>query len=195
MRTQPQEVIAKLEADNSRLAKEAVILEAMEEGLDEFFEGVKMALDPLYTFGVKQVPDSKVDGQGLPWEVFRELADKLQLVANSKGMKKLGVDDIEAIVSMPDIPTVNESLVDMSLQEFAERTYGAKTGDRVATQEESSVIKQLFGYGDKDRVKKELAETEYMGGMSIADINEMANQADYRSLMPEATMTFLDVEQ
>ena len=24
-----------------------------------------MALDPLVTFGVKQVPDSKVDGQGL----------------------------------------------------------------------------------------------------------------------------------
>lgn len=126
---------------------------------------------------------------------IKELADKLQAAANSKGIKKLGVDDIEAIVSMPNIPTVNQSLVDMSLQEFAERTYGAKTTDKVATQEESSVIKQLFGYGDKDRVKRELADTEYMGGMSIADINEMANQAEYRSLMPEATMTFLDVEQ
>ncbi|MGB1077847.1 MAG: ATP-dependent DNA ligase, partial [Bdellovibrionales bacterium] len=57
MRTQPQEIIARLEADNSRLAKEQVILEAMEEGLDEFFEGVRMALDPLVTFGVKQVPE------------------------------------------------------------------------------------------------------------------------------------------
>ena len=56
MRTQPQAIIEKLEADNSRLAKEQVILEAMEEGLDEFFEGVRMALDPLVTFGVKQVP-------------------------------------------------------------------------------------------------------------------------------------------
>jgi DNA ligase-1 len=49
MRTQPQDVITKLEADNSRLAKEAVLLEAMQEGLDEFFEGVTMALDPLVT--------------------------------------------------------------------------------------------------------------------------------------------------
>ena len=49
MRTQPQEVITKLEADNSRLAKELVLAGAMNEGLDEFFEGVKMALDPLYT--------------------------------------------------------------------------------------------------------------------------------------------------
>ena len=63
MRTQPQEVITKLEADNSRLAKELVLAGAMHEGLDEFFEGVKMALDPLYTFGVKKVPESKVDGQ------------------------------------------------------------------------------------------------------------------------------------
>lgn len=126
---------------------------------------------------------------------IKDLADKLQEAANSKGVKRLGVDDIEAIVSMPNIPTVNESLVDMSLEEFANRTYGAKTGDRVAPEEEGSVIKQLFGYGDKDRVKRELSETEYMGGLSVADINEMAAQVDYKSLMPEATMTFLDVEQ
>ena len=40
MRTQPQDIIASLEADNSRLAKEDVLAQAMAEGLDEFFEGV-----------------------------------------------------------------------------------------------------------------------------------------------------------
>ena len=79
MRTQPQEVIAKLEADNSRLAKEKILLEAMNEGLDEFFEGLKMCLDKLYTFGVKQVPkkDDVISAQGCKWEVFKELAEKL----------------------------------------------------------------------------------------------------------------------
>src|SRR6056300_2110396 len=81
MRTQPQEIIAKLEADNSRLAKEQIIQEAMQEGLDEFFEGVKMALDPLYTFGVKQVPvkeeNEVLSAQGCEWKIFKELADKL----------------------------------------------------------------------------------------------------------------------
>ena len=38
MRTQPQEIIKQLEADNSRLAKEQVLEKAMHEGLDEFFE-------------------------------------------------------------------------------------------------------------------------------------------------------------
>ena len=77
MRTQPQDIIARLEADNSRLAKEAVLAEAMTEGLDEFFEGLRMCLDKLYTFGVKQVPESTQDGQGLAWPVFTELAHKL----------------------------------------------------------------------------------------------------------------------
>jgi DNA ligase 1 len=77
MRTQPQAVIAQLEADNSRLAKEAILAEAMEEGLDEFFEGVRWCLDKLHTFGVKQVPESDADGQGLSWANFSELADAL----------------------------------------------------------------------------------------------------------------------
>jgi DNA ligase-1 len=78
LRTQPQVIIKRLEADNSRLAKEAVIEAAMEEGLDEFFQGCKMALDKLYTFGVKQVPVKEEEGgQGLAWPQFVELAEAL----------------------------------------------------------------------------------------------------------------------
>ena len=78
MRTQPEVVIAKLEADNSRLAKEAILADAMNEGLDEFFYGLRMALDKLYTFGVKQVPIKEEEGgQGLAWTNFLHLADHL----------------------------------------------------------------------------------------------------------------------
>ena len=77
MRTQPETIIQRLEADNSRLAKEQILAEAMTEGLDEFFEGVKMGLDKLYTFGIKQVPISEQDGQGLAWANFVELAEAL----------------------------------------------------------------------------------------------------------------------
>jgi len=80
MRTQPQAVIKKLEADNSRLGKESILKQSHEEGLPEFFEGLSMALDALVTFGVKQVPERSdvLSGQGLSWSVFKELADKLQ---------------------------------------------------------------------------------------------------------------------
>jgi len=81
MRTQPQDVITKLEQHNSRLDKESILFGAMGEGLDEFFEGVTMALDPLVTFGVKQVPEKSenevLSAQGCEWKIFKELADKL----------------------------------------------------------------------------------------------------------------------
>ena len=79
MRTQPQEIILKLEEDNSRLAKELILADAMHEGLDEFFEGVKMALDPLVTFGIKKVPERNdvLTGQGLSWNNFKTLANQL----------------------------------------------------------------------------------------------------------------------
>ena len=78
MRTQPQTIIQRLEADNSRLAKEAILAEAMNEGLDEFFEGLRMCLDNMYTFGVKQVPIREgEEGQGLAWANFKSLAESL----------------------------------------------------------------------------------------------------------------------
>jgi len=79
MRTQPTYIIHALETHNSRLDKEAILKAAHEEGLPEFFEGLRMALDPLVTFGVKQVDelDSDWAGQGCEWTVFKELADKL----------------------------------------------------------------------------------------------------------------------
>ncbi len=79
MRTQPQAIIQRLAADNSRLAKEAILAEAMAEGLDEFFEGLQMALSPFVTFGIKQVPvKEEQNGQGLSWANFKELAVALQ---------------------------------------------------------------------------------------------------------------------
>ena len=106
MRTQPQAIIEKLEADNSRLAKEQVILEAMEEGLDEFFEGVRMALDPLVTFGVKQVPERKDTqlGQGLIWKDFKVLANQL---INRELTGHAARDAIELVMSVATVEQWN----------------------------------------------------------------------------------------
>lgn len=71
-------VIRSLEIHNSRLDKEAIILVQAEQGNSELFKGIRLALDPMITFGVKKVPShSGPDGQGLPWAVFEDLADKL----------------------------------------------------------------------------------------------------------------------
>jgi len=77
MHTLPHEIIKNLESNNSRLAKESILTLAMNENVDTFFSGLKMCLDPLFTFGIKQVPESTVNGQGLAWNVFEDLANKL----------------------------------------------------------------------------------------------------------------------
>lgn len=78
IRTQPQDIIAQLESDNSRLGKEAILARALNEDLTEFFDGLRMCLDCMYTFGVKQVPiKERTEGQGLAWPVFLDLAQKL----------------------------------------------------------------------------------------------------------------------
>ena len=52
--SEPWEIIKILESDNSRLFKEKIIAENLQS--KQFQNGLKMCLDPLVTFGVKQIP-------------------------------------------------------------------------------------------------------------------------------------------
>ena len=71
----PWNIIQKLESDNSSLFKQSVIQDNLDN--EEFITGATMCLDPLVTFGVKQVPTTDSDGPGVSWELFQSLADKL----------------------------------------------------------------------------------------------------------------------
>ena len=57
---EPWKIIVELESDNSRLFKEAVIENHLNNVVLQ--EGLVMCLDPLVTFGVKQVPESEKNG-------------------------------------------------------------------------------------------------------------------------------------
>ena len=72
---EPWKIINELQSDNSRLFKEGVIEKYIED--INFQEGLAMCLDPLITFGVKQVPISDKDGEGLSWEFFKQAANQL----------------------------------------------------------------------------------------------------------------------
>lgn len=72
----PWNIIQKLESDNSRLFKESVVADHIDDGL--FVTGLQYALDPLVTFGVQQVPEKKdPTGEGLLPEDFYSIADAL----------------------------------------------------------------------------------------------------------------------
>ncbi|MAJ67667.1 MAG: ATP-dependent DNA ligase [Rickettsiales bacterium] len=71
------QIIKKIESSNSRLFKEAVILEQMRNNNDIFFQGLNLAYNKLLTFGVKQIPISSEDGEGLIWLEFIKIANSL----------------------------------------------------------------------------------------------------------------------
>jgi DNA ligase 1 len=71
MSTKPWRVISDLEMHPSRINKEAIILAEAEAGNSEFFEGARMALDSMITFGVAKVPErTGPDGPGVDWDNF-----------------------------------------------------------------------------------------------------------------------------
>ena len=72
---EPWKIIVELESDNSRLFKEGVIENHLNNEVLQ--EGLVMCLDPLVTFGVKQVPESEKDGKGLSWADFKKAANLL----------------------------------------------------------------------------------------------------------------------
>lgn len=137
---------------------------------------------------VKAAMASGINGVG-------ELYEKLLTAANEKGVKTLGEDDIEEIVNMPSIPAINQQYIDMSLRDFANKQFGVGKIDRTKEKEPSgSVIRKLLGLDDMALARKKLADTEYMDGMSIAEINEAARQAEYTSLFPDLGFNLLDVK-
>ena len=72
---QPWQVISALETHNLRTNKEQIIEAQAQAGNSEFFEGCRLALDPMITFGIKQVPEKKATDQltsdhGMNWDTF-----------------------------------------------------------------------------------------------------------------------------
>jgi len=79
----PWQVISALETHNLRTNKEQIIEAQVSEKNTEFFAGCRLALDPMITFGVRQIdektnePPKPGTGTGLSWAGFQQLADRL----------------------------------------------------------------------------------------------------------------------
>jgi DNA ligase-1 len=71
-------IIQELEADNSRLKKEAIIRRESDADNIRFFNGVGMALDGFRTFGIQKVPVSKIDGPGITQTEFDDIIRQLE---------------------------------------------------------------------------------------------------------------------
>jgi DNA ligase-1 len=74
----PWKIIQELEADNSRLKKEAIIKRENDADNIRFFDGVCMALDGFRTFGIQKVPVAKKDGKGIPEAEFLAVLKQME---------------------------------------------------------------------------------------------------------------------
>lgn len=115
--------------------------------------------------------------------------NQLQAASNQRGAgRTLSIDDINAVVQMPaNLPPVNMNLVD-----FAMQTYGARLpagAVMVPEEQDRSLVSSLFGFGAKEDVQRKLATEASYGGMTIAEINQLANMSDYNALYDNAWMT------
>ena len=72
----PWNIIQQLESNNSSLFKQDVLAQNIDN--KEFIDGATKCLDPLITFGVKQVPFSEQDGEGITFDEFNDLATDLE---------------------------------------------------------------------------------------------------------------------
>ena len=72
----PYNIIQQLESNNSSLFKQDVLAQNIDN--QEFINGATKCLDPLITFGVKQVPFSEQDGDGITFDEFNDLATDLE---------------------------------------------------------------------------------------------------------------------
>ncbi len=70
-------LIQRLESTNSRISKEEILMNEMKVNNDIFFKGMSLAYNKLITFGVKKIPESDLDGNGISWNEFNTLAEKL----------------------------------------------------------------------------------------------------------------------
>lgn len=122
------------------------------------------------------------------------LYQKLEAAANQPGQNgKLGEADIDALINMPELPGVDNKYIDMGLEDFAMQTYGASKDSLIRSaeeQEEVDLVGQLFGFGAKQRVDRKLGEQPYGMGMSISDINDLAEQSEYQNLIKDASLTY-----
>ena len=127
---------------------------------------------------------------------------KLQQIAADNRLQagqQLTQEDIETGIAMTGIPSIDPKYITMSLDKVAAQTYGGSreqpsvTEGTVTETPQMDSMRDLFALDERAKVDRELDEGGYYGNMSIADINFLAQQSEYKSLVPNATMTFADL--
>jgi len=117
-------------------------------------------------------------------------ADEVIEYAKKQNIKKFTPTQIDALIETPEL--MKEDLgEDFTLDSFIRQSYGlAKPTPSSEAGTNVPLGLQLLGFGAKDRARAELDRDPYFEGYSIMDLNTLASQEAYESLVPGAYATF-----
>jgi len=120
-----------------------------------------------------------------------ELANKVNSARETLG-RNLSSDDIESLVNMPE----NFSVIDMDTEDFIRKTYGLGYEGAGTSEEtvERTFMDRLTGRKLRDAARARLDSEVMVDGLTAYDINQMAQQQDYESLVPGTFITFNEMK-
>lgn len=114
-----------------------------------------------------------------------ELTSAVQTAVRANGGRPLGASDVDAIMAVPEGFTP----VDIDVESYVNQTFGLARAEQPQEQEEFSFLDRFGGRHLMSRTRERLNATPYQDGMTITEINALAQQADYESLIPGTFVT------
>lgn len=108
------------------------------------------------------------------------LTERVQSAVTANRGRPLGASDVSALITMPE----GFSPLDMTTQEFIDRTYGLSVTPLAEEDTGFSFLDRLGGRDQMSRARGRLNRTPMAEGMTIEQINRTAQQGDYQSLVP-----------
>ena len=120
------------------------------------------------------------------------LANKVTEARQAAGGGKLGSSDIEALVNIPE----GFSVMKGDITELIKKTYGLGYEGQGVTQKmpDRSFMDRLRGDKQMDMARARLDREVIKDGLTAYDVNQMAAQQDYESLVPGTFITFNDLK-
>ena len=108
---------------------------------------------------------------------IQDFYKKLQAAANEREVKTLSQYDIEAIIDMPDIPSVN-----MSYEDMVNQVYGATPSSAPSDQSEAPLWASMLGLTAVQDAEHDLATEQFSSGLTVQQINDMAASSEYSQI-------------
>ena len=120
-----------------------------------------------------------------------DLANRVESARNTFG-RDLNSSDIDALISIPE----GFNTVDPDTESFIKRTYGLgyEGAGATDTKVEQTFMDRLTGRRQMDMARARLDSEVMQDGLTAYDINQMAAQQDYESLVPGTFISFVDAK-